>query len=105
MLEKVPKIKDFYIVRLCSNTQVSTCIVWGTSSTAFNVACQSETMLATDENTSSVAMSIFSGIFNLGIGLGSFIGGQTINLINIQSIGYVAGIISILGIIFYISRR
>ena len=24
MLEKVPKIKDFYIVRLCSNTQVST---------------------------------------------------------------------------------
>lgn len=81
------------------------CIVWGTSSTAFNVACQSETMLATDENTSSVAMSIFSGIFNLGIGLGSFIGGQTINLINIQSIGYVAGIISILGIIFYISRR
>ena len=81
------------------------CIVWGMSSTAFNVACQSETMLATNENTSSVAMSIFSGIFNLGIGLGSFIGGQTINLMNIQSIGYVAGIISILGIIFYISRR
>ena len=81
------------------------CIVWGTSSTAFNVACQSETMLATNENTNSVAMSIFSGIFNLGIGLGSFIGGQTINLMNIQSIGYVAGIISILGIIFYISRR
>ena len=29
MLEKVPKIKDFYIVRLCSNTQVSTCSVAG----------------------------------------------------------------------------
>ena len=81
------------------------CIVWGTSSTAFNVACQSETMLATNENTNSVAMSIFSGIFNLGIELGSFIGGQTINLLNIQSIGYIAGIIAILGIIFYIRRR
>ena len=81
------------------------CIVWGTSSTAFNVACQSETMSATNENTSSVAMSIFSGIFNLGIGLGSFIGGQTINLLNIQSIGYVAGIIAVLSIIFYIRRR
>ena len=81
------------------------CIVWGMSSTAFNVACQSETMLATNENTSSVAMSIFSGIFNLGIGLGSFIGGQTINLLNIQSIGYVAGIIAVLSIIFYIRRR
>lgn len=81
------------------------CIVWGTSSTAFNVACQSETMLATNENTNSVAMSIFSGIFNLGIGLGPFIGGQTINLLNIQSIGYIAGIIAILSIIFYIRRR
>lgn len=40
------------------------CIVWGMSSTAFNVACQSETMLATNENTSAIAMSIFSGIFN-----------------------------------------
>lgn len=47
----------------------------------------------------------FSQVFNLGIGLGSFIGGQTINLLNIQSIGYIAGIIAILSIIFYIRRR
>lgn len=69
------------------------------------LSCQSEAILAIDENTSSVTMSIFSGIFNLGIGLGSFIGGQTINLLNIQSIGYIAGIIAILSIIFYIRRR
>ena len=81
------------------------CVVWGMSSTAFNVACQSETILVTNEQTSSIAMSIFSGIFNLGIGLGSFIGGQTINILNIQSIGYIAGIISILSVIFYIRRR
>ena len=72
--------------------------------TAFNVACQSETMLATNENTSAIAMSIFSGIFNLGIGLGSFIGGQTINLLDIQSIGFVAGIIGVISVIFYIRR-
>ena len=29
MLEKVPKIKDFYIVFLCINTIVSTCTVPG----------------------------------------------------------------------------
>ena len=81
------------------------CVVWGMSSTAFNVACQSETILVTNEQTSSIAMSIFSGIFNLGIGLGSFIGGQTINILNIQSIGYIAGIIGILSVIFYIRRR
>ena len=81
------------------------CVVWGMSSTAFNVACQSETILVTNEQTSSIAMSIFSGIFNLGIGLGSFIGGQAINILNIQSIGYIAGIIGILSVIFYIRRR
>ena len=56
-------------------------------------SCQSETILATDENTSSVTMLIFSGIFNLDIGLRIFIGGQT-NLLNIQSIGYIAGAIT-----------
>ncbi|WP_295568395.1 hypothetical protein [uncultured Holdemanella sp.] len=75
------------------------------SSTAFNVAYQSKTILVINEQTSSIAMSIFSGIFNLGIGLGSFIGGQTINILNIQSIGYIAGIIGILSVIFYIRRR
>ena len=80
------------------------CVVWGMSSTAFNVACQSETILVTNEQTSSIAMSIFSGIFNLGVGLGSFIGGQTINILNIQSIGYIASIIGILSVIFYITR-
>lgn len=80
------------------------CVVWGMSSTAFNVACQSETILVTNEQTSSIAMSILSGIFNLGIGLGSFIGGQTINILNIQSIGYIASIIGILSVIFYITR-
>lgn len=44
------------------------------------LSCQSETILAIDENTSSVTMSIFLGIFNLGIGLGSFIGGPLIFL-------------------------
>lgn len=33
MLKKVPKIKDFYIARLCSSTTVSTCTVPGNKST------------------------------------------------------------------------
>ncbi|WP_418583218.1 hypothetical protein [Holdemanella porci] len=50
--------------------------------------------MATNESTSSVAISIFSDIFNLDIGLRIFIGGQTVNLLNIQSIGYIAGAIT-----------
>lgn len=80
------------------------CILWGMTSTAFNVACQSEVILASDASSSSVAMSIFSGIFNLGIGLGSFIGGQTIEILHISFIGYIGAIIISLGLIFSIRQ-
>lgn len=86
-------------------TLILLCIIWGITSTAFNVACQSETMLVTSESTSAIAMSIFSGIFNLGIGLGSFIGGQTISIFNIHCIGYISCVISMLSIIFYVLRN
>ena len=35
MTGKVPKSKDFYKVSLCSNTIVSTCLVWGKRSTGW----------------------------------------------------------------------
>ena len=35
MAGKVPKSKDFYKVSLCSNTIVSTCLVWGKRSTGW----------------------------------------------------------------------
>ena len=51
------------------------CAVWGASATAFNVAAQAEIIRLTDAGTSPVAMSIFSGLFNVGIGTGSIVGG------------------------------
>lgn len=47
------------------------CALWGITVLVFNVSFQSETIRCTDEQSSSVAMSIFSGIFNFGIGAGS----------------------------------
>lgn len=44
--------------------------VWGAAATAYNVAMQSNIILITTPESTSVAMSIFSGIFNLGIGSG-----------------------------------
>ena len=37
----------------------------------FNTSCQAEIIKRTDESASAVAMSIFSGIFNMGIALGT----------------------------------
>ena len=51
------------------------CAVWGIFVTAFNVVGQAELLRTTTISTSAVAMSIYSGIYNLGIGSGSYLGG------------------------------
>ena len=94
-----------FLLKPFSHTFITICILcifWGMTSTAFNVACQSEVIFASDQASSSIAMSIFSGIFNLGIGLGSFIGGQTIQILNISLVGYIGSILIFLSLIFCI---
>ena len=76
------------------------CIL-GIKSTAFNVAAQSEIILHAGA-AGSVAMAFFSGIFNLGIGTGSFIGGKVVDLINLGSIGYIGAVIGLLAGIYCI---
>lgn len=77
------------------------CAYWGLTSTAFNVAAQSEIILHADA-AGSVAMAFFSGIFNLDIGTGSFIGGKVVDLINLGSIGYIGAVIGLLAGIYCI---
>ena len=52
------------------------CMVLGTISTCFNLAMQAEIIRHTTRASSPVAMAIFSGIFNVGIGSGTFLGGR-----------------------------
>lgn len=67
-------------------------VFWGSSVTAFNVACQAEIIQRTDENASSVAMSIFSGIFNMGIALGTMFGGAVCATVSLSAIGFAGGL-------------
>lgn len=74
------------------------CILWGVSATAFNVACQAEVINVTTEEASAVAMSIFSGIFNLGIGCGTWIGGRVVDAVGIGLVGFAGAAIATLGL-------
>ena len=73
------------------------CIVWGASATAFNVAAQAEVIRTTSEEASPVAMSIFSGLFNVGIGLGSVVGGVVCDGPGIALVGAVGGAVASAG--------
>ncbi len=80
------------------------CVLWGMAVTAFNVAFQAETIKAVPEEASAVAMSLFSGIFNLGIGCGTWLGGTVCNQLSIANIGYAGGIIGVLAVLYCVFR-
>ena len=72
------------------------CAIWGIFVTAFNVVGQAELLRTTSVSTSAVAMSIYSGIFNLGIGSGSYLGGQISTHLSMAYIGFGGGLIVLL---------
>ncbi|SPT67757.1 Sugar efflux transporter [Anaerobiospirillum thomasii] len=69
--------------------------IWGMSATAFNVALQAEIIKQSSQESTAIAMSVFSGIFNLGIGCGTLFGGAVSTYMAIDYIGYVGGIIAL----------
>ena len=78
------------------------CALWGITVLVFNVSFQSETIRCTDEQSSSVAMSIFSGIFNFGIGAGSFLGGIVCDKEQISHIGFVGAAFAVISVLFFL---
>lgn len=79
------------------------CALWGITVLVFNVSFQSETIRCTDEQSSSVAMSIFSGIFNFGIGAGSFLGGVVCDKGQLDRIGFVGAGFAAISLLFFLT--
>ena len=83
---------------------LAVCVVWGAMATAFNIAFLDNVMRFAPEEATSVAMSIFSGIFNLGIGSGAYIGGVVVTHLSLGSIGYAGGVIGLLAAFYCVGR-
>lgn len=83
---------------------VLVCIMWGAMATAFNIAFQDNTICFAPENATSIGMSIFSGIFNLGIGSGAYVGGLVVSHLSIDYIGYAGGIIGLIATLYLVVR-
>ena len=80
------------------------CVFWGLTSTTYNVSMQNEVINLTTPAQSAVAMSISSGIFNMGIGCGTYIGGLVCTHSSIANIGFVAGIVAVVGVLYWVFR-
>jgi DHA1 family L-arabinose/isopropyl-beta-D-thiogalactopyranoside export protein-like MFS transporter len=70
-------------------------IIMGAATTAFTVAIQNELLRASPQDASAVAMSLFSGIFNAGIAMGSIIGGAVTDSLSVGDVGTVGFVFGI----------
>lgn len=82
-------------------TMVILCAFWGVTAMAFNVTTQSEVIRSVDEKGAAVATAIYSGLFNLGIGGGSWIGGIVCGKGAISYIGFVGAVFAVISVLFF----
>ena len=80
------------------------CLFWGTCVTAYNVSMQSEIISLSPPEATAVSMSIFSGIFNLGIGCGALAGGFVCSHSSIAYIGFAGGLIALGALSYWLFR-
>lgn len=73
-------------------------LLWGLAITAITLALQLR-VLQLAPSATDVAMSIFSGIYNIGIGGGAFVGSLVIASLGLAMVGYVGAGIALLAMI------
>ena len=74
---------------------IAVCCVWGAFYTAYNVAFQAEVISNAPKDAAAVAMSAYSGIFNVGIGAGTWLGGVVVSAGAIADVGLAGACIGL----------
>lgn len=76
------------------------CALWGIAGSGYSIVYQAEIIEFASEGEQTVAMAIFSGIFNLGIGTGSFIGGGVCTYASIADVGFAGAVIAFAALLY-----
>lgn len=99
-------VASLFVFQICSfslGTFIILCAFWGLAMTSFNVTFQSQVINSVPQAT-SIAMSIYSGIYNVGIGGGAFVGAFVVEHLGVNFIGYAGGMIALCACFYYIRK-
>ena len=84
-------------------TMILLCVLWGFAINFYNLSFQSEIIRNAPKGT-AVAMSIYSGIYNVTRYLRVLIGGYVCSGISISGVGYIGGAIAIIAAVICFRR-
>lgn len=87
----------------CPYVSMAHCIVWGILFILFNLIVEFEVIRYAPQ-CSTIAVALFSSIFNVGIGCGAFVGGMALTEFSTANIGYVGGCIAIVALTFVLGK-
>ncbi|WP_294615419.1 sugar transporter [uncultured Gilliamella sp.] len=97
---------SLYVCSFSFYTAILQGMLWGLSITIIGMVMQSKVIDVAPDAT-DIATSVYSGIYNIGIGGGAFVGSQVLVLLSTQYIGFIGAIFVIIALILFylLSRR